>query len=239
MQCAGEYWEDSENPRATQLHKLNHDERRLIPTDNLSCEQYLSWFGSLAAVSAAKSNKFFKAKRKHDDLVFDKKMTTEDDEVVVLKATKSIVKELNCMEISWTDQQKKRLKDKIENAVKKNTCRGNYKDLLRQCKNHGGPVGLTEYVQKLVSETSNKKKLKSYLRSEVGFQKALHPFDSKERSYLYKMNFASAEEFAENLMIHLNVSQNPDAAEGFELPTEEEMYKLIFKGDDSSSGSLF
>ena len=76
-----------------------------------------------------------------DDLVFDK-MTT--DEVVVSKATQSIVKELNCMEISWTDQQKKRLKDKIENAVKKNPRRGNYKDfLLRQCKNHGGSVGST------------------------------------------------------------------------------------------------
>ena len=28
MQCAGEYWEDIENPRATHLRKLTHDERK-------------------------------------------------------------------------------------------------------------------------------------------------------------------------------------------------------------------
>ena len=233
-QCAGEYWEDSEKPRATQLHKLSHDERRLMATENLICERYLGGMGSLAAVSAAKSNKFFKGKRMRDDLVFDNK-TAPTDEVMVLKTTKVVAKELNLMEMSWTAEQRVKLKEKIEEAVKKNTRTGNYRDLLlKKCKSHGGPVTSIEDVTYLVNKTDDKKKLKSSLRSEIGFQKVLHPFDAKERSYLYKMNFLSAEELAENLTILLDVTQNPDAAEDFELPSEEEMYEIICKDADSS-----
>ena len=66
------YWDDVENPCATQLHKLTHDERKNWPTENLACERYLSPFQALAGVSATKSNKFFKAKQIRDDLMFDK-----------------------------------------------------------------------------------------------------------------------------------------------------------------------
>ena len=86
MQCAREYWEDTENPCATQLHKLSHEERKNLPTENLPCERYLSRFGGLAGVSAAKSNKFFKAKHIWDDLLLHKNMLNEVEEVA--KVTK-------------------------------------------------------------------------------------------------------------------------------------------------------
>ena len=37
-QCATEGWEECAEPRATQLPKLMRDERKSIPTENLSCE---------------------------------------------------------------------------------------------------------------------------------------------------------------------------------------------------------
>ena len=42
MQCSGEYWEEREKPRATQLYKLSSDQRKNIPTENLACERYLA-----------------------------------------------------------------------------------------------------------------------------------------------------------------------------------------------------
>ena len=69
LQCAREYWAEDVNPRATQLHKLTHKERKNIPTENMPAERYLAKFGYLASVSAAKSNRFFKAKRIRDDMM--------------------------------------------------------------------------------------------------------------------------------------------------------------------------
>ena len=145
MQCAGEYWEDVQNSRATQVHKLKHDERKNLPTENLACERYLSQFGALAGVSAAKSNKFFKAKRIRDDLMFDKEMYDGEEEVV--KATNNILNHLKSVEISWTADQRRCWKEKIEESVKKNTRKGKYKDLLlNQCKRHGGPFTSTSEI---------------------------------------------------------------------------------------------
>ena len=110
-----------------------------------------------------------------------------------------------------------------------------YKDLLlKKCKQHGGPVATVEDVRMLVNNESDEKKLKSCLRTEVGFQKALHPFDARERSYLYKMNYLSVEELTENLVILLDVSQS--AATGDELvqfPTEEEIFDIIKSKDQN------
>ena len=55
--------------------------------------------GALAAISAAKSNKFFKAKRMRDDLVFDKNMN-ESEQVPDNKTSKMIFYALNSMEAS-------------------------------------------------------------------------------------------------------------------------------------------
>ena len=100
LQCASEYWDENSNPRATQLHKLTHDERKNIPTENMEAERYLSRFGYLASVSAAKSNKFFKASRIRDDMMF--KTTMKEEKESLTKTTKRIVKRLNEMEVDWT-----------------------------------------------------------------------------------------------------------------------------------------
>ena len=75
LQCAREYWADTESLRTTQLHKLTPSERQNIPTENMASERYLARFGSLASISAAKSNRFFKAIRIRDDLMFKKSLS--------------------------------------------------------------------------------------------------------------------------------------------------------------------
>ena len=78
MQCGREYWLNDETaPRATQIHELTPEQRENISTQNIESERYLAKFGYLASVSASKSNKFFKAKRIRDDLMFNEPLTEE------------------------------------------------------------------------------------------------------------------------------------------------------------------
>ena len=95
QQCSSEYWEECEQPRVTQIHKLTAEQRKNIPGDNLNCERNLAKFGALAAVSASKSNKIFKAKRIRDDMLFSVNMTNEED---IKLSSEKIFKELNSME---------------------------------------------------------------------------------------------------------------------------------------------
>ena len=106
LQCAREYWEEEEEceVRATQLHKLTPEVRECVPTGNLKCEHYLSRFGGLASVSAAKSNRFYKAKRIRDDLMFDTKMS--NDEAKVNKSTRNVIEELSRWRINGRHSKK-------------------------------------------------------------------------------------------------------------------------------------
>ena len=150
LQCASEYWDENNTPHATQLHKLSHDERKNIPTENMEAERYLSRFGYLASVSAAKSNKFFKASRIRDDMMFQ--TTMEDKKESMTKATKRIVKRLNEMEVDWTKDQKNAWKEKVEAGMNKKARTLEYKDiLLQKCKEHQGPfVKVSEVISLLV-----------------------------------------------------------------------------------------
>ena len=53
MQCAREYCSDGQEAHATELYKMTNDERRNLCV----CERYLAQFGSLASISATRSNK--------------------------------------------------------------------------------------------------------------------------------------------------------------------------------------
>ena len=227
LQCSREYWEENdEKSRATQLNKLTAEQRECIPTENMSCERYLARFGGLASVAAAKSNRFFKAKRIRDDLMFETKMSSEKD-IDVDKATKRIIKQLNAMELDWTESQKKRLKAKIAARVQKRVRKSQYKEiLLKTCKKHNGPTTCSDDVRDLLNRVDDDQ-LKSCLRAEIGFQKALHPFDARERPHLYKMNFLSAEELTENLLILFDEYDTSAGDESVSFPTEDEIFRII------------
>ena len=155
-------------------------------------KRYLAKFRYLASISASKSNKFFKAKRIHNDLMFNRQMTNEED---VSKSTRRITKVLNEMEINWTEDQKQIWRNKVEESMKKARPLKNI--LLRNCKSHGGSFANLKELK----ITADEKKLKKDLHQEIGFQKILHPVDVLERSHLYRMNFLSIKEIVENLSI--------------------------------------
>ena len=238
LQCSREYWEEDDQckVRATQLHKLTPEERACLPTENLKCERYLSRFGGLASLSAAKSNRFYKAKRIRDDMMFETRMNQYEKDVS--KSTKDVIDQLKKMEKEWTKQQKERLKQKIKDAVAKRARKSQYKEiLLKKCKLHGGPVTSAEEVRNLVIRIDDND-LKSCLRAEIGFQKALHPFDAQERSHLYKMNYLSVDELVENLVILFDDYDASGGNETVTFPSEDEIYsKIRPKEHDLSSAS--
>ena len=138
LQCSGEYWEEREKPRATQLHLLTSEERRNIPTENMEAERYLARFGHLASVSASRSNKFFKAKRIRDDMMFTS--TAADIQNATETTSRRVIKKLNQMEVDWTAKQRAEWKSKIEAGAIKKARSLEYRDiLLRKCKEHNGP----------------------------------------------------------------------------------------------------
>ena len=109
------------------------------------------------------------------------------------------------MEMHWTANQKEVWKKKVEDGMKKKARSLEYTDIfLKNCKSHGGPFINLQEVKMYVNSTTDEKKLKKDLRQEIGLQKILHPVDVKERNYLYKMNYLSAEEMVENQSILLD-----------------------------------
>ena len=86
---------------------MTEEERKNIPIENLVNERYLANFDYLALLSASHSNKNFKAKQIQDDLMF----SSVKLEVKVLKKTESIIKDLQSMEVMWTDKQRKQLNE--------------------------------------------------------------------------------------------------------------------------------
>ena len=225
MQCASEYWAENPKPRATQLHRLTQEERKNIPTENMEAERYLTHFGYLASVSAAKSNRFFKANRIRDDMMFQSSLYTEEE---VSRATKRIIKNLNEMEVDWTKEQWKAWKIKVEAGMNKKARALEYKDLLlAKCKEHQGPFVNVKEANASVKKTPEEALLKRSVRQEIWFQKLLHPVDARERSHLYKMNFLSGQELVENLIILLDHEISTDEGEIVCFPTEEEIMHIL------------
>ena len=233
LQCTGEYWLESENPRATQLHRLTEEERRNVPTENMSCERYLAQFGNLASISAVRRNNFFKAKRIRDYLMFGQGEGEWKNEATVSRSATEIIKTLQSMEGCWNQKQTDVWKEKIKSSLQKKVRSAQYKDvLLKRCKDHGGPLLSAEDVANHIQKNNDKKKLKGELRAEVGLQKALHPFDARERPHLYKMNFLSVDMLTENIVILLDKSEEDVAKDEVVFPSEEEIYDKINEEDE-------
>jgi hypothetical protein len=91
LQCSREYWSESdESQRASAINKLTSEERENLPT-----EKYLAKFGTIASVSAKHSNRFFKAKRIRDDLMFNYR---DEEQAVNINTERKLYKLLDQME---------------------------------------------------------------------------------------------------------------------------------------------
>ncbi|CAK8680494.1 unnamed protein product [Clavelina lepadiformis] len=116
MLCGREYWEDeTENSeRSTRIHTLTEEMRVNLPTENLLAERYLARFGNLAGLPTGHLNRYFKAKRIKDDLMFAKDAPIDSE-----LASCKVMKKLDEMEIAWTETQKESMKTKLKERIKK------------------------------------------------------------------------------------------------------------------------
>ena len=93
------------------------------------------------------------------------------------------------MEVTWTVKQREAMNQKLTGNLKKRGGMNDYREaLLKKCKEHRGPIVTVSELKALVKRCGyDEKKLKSFLRQEIGFKKVMHPVDAQERSNLYKM----------------------------------------------------
>ena len=145
MQCAREYWSESEDPQATQLFKLT-EERENLPTENLEPERYMARVGILAAQSASHSNKFFKAKGMRDGLLFVKESDLSGSSQFT-RLHQKIFKKLDEMETKWSEEQRNICKDKLVASLNLDLRNKTIDMLVNKCKKHGGPVTHEEELE--------------------------------------------------------------------------------------------
>jgi hypothetical protein len=209
---------------------LKDDERKNIPTENLTAERYFSEFDRLATVSAANRNRFFKANRIRDDLMFVSTMDEQTDRSP--ESSKKILKKLDEMELTWSTLQRQEWRARVEHSMQKKARSMEYMDLLlAKCKEHMGPfVNSGEVKAFLTRCAEDEKALKSSLRQEIGFQKCLHPVDARERHDLYRMNYMTSQQLAANLIVLLDRDTDVGSQEGDALvcfPSEEEIMDTL------------
>jgi hypothetical protein len=148
LQCSREYWDKTKNgsARATSLYKLSQAQIANLPTNNLVAERYLAKFGYLASLSAKRSNRFYKAIRIRDDMLFWSSQTCDGLNKEDLQA----MKRLDKMESNWgikqNDVKRIRLSRSKDRKLQDNTL---FDDVLKKCKEHGCPVTNAKEVEKL------------------------------------------------------------------------------------------
>lgn len=228
LQCSREYWDDKlEDPRATQIHLLSAENKTNLPTNNLNCERYLAKFGYLAAQSAKRSNRFFKAKRIKDDLMFFG-VTQQEVDSSALGAMKA----LDIREESWTTDQKDLKRQRLKRLAEvKKRASEMIDNVLRKCKDHGGPLTSTDEVRALQSKGDSN--LKSQLRLEMQFQKLTHQKDAVARPQLYKVNKMTDDELADNLSTLFDDTNQ--ASDAVVFPTEDEVFNILRPDNKSNT----
>ena len=234
LQCGREYWKDERQPKVTVLHELPKDQLLNIPTHNIASERLLARFGYLASVSAVHSNRWFKAKRIRDDIMFHNTGGGGDMSPATNKETHDILKKMKSMESEWTTKQKEKGKARTQESLLKKRQKedyGNY--LLMKCKEHNGPIATVEELTQLVENTP-KAKIKSILRNEVGLKRILNPHDFRDRPEYYSLNNMSPDKFQKNLTILLQDNRLPTSqpeSENEILPDCEEQIMSIIRNN--------
>ena len=110
--------------RATDLSSLTKEQLQGLTTGNLKCKRHLSVFDKRAGKVAKCRNYKFTYKSIHNDV-----MLYKCTQGMVDPSTKLVTKLLEEREVMWTDIQKKKMAERIEEKLK-----GMIKKLLKDCK---------------------------------------------------------------------------------------------------------
>ena len=190
--------------------------------------------GALASQSAAHSNRFFKAKRMRDDVMFvNQDLHSKDHEVKWSKFEKNVFKQLDLMETDWTKQQKDEYTKRIAKMKLEEDKRHKFIDLvLQKCKSHGGPLTTVEELSELMNKKLPEKDLKSALRLEMQYRQSISIKDVESRPDLYKVNGVIIDEFAMNLSLLLADPVDDNSSCDVLFRSEDEILDTLKKKAD-------
>jgi len=129
--------------------------------------------------------------------------------------------------LNWSAGQRSKYKNKLKSLCTNNEKRKQFVDiLLQKCKEHNGPLTNENELNDLVKSFNNIKLLKSALRIELQYQKAIHVRDAQERPELYKVNSLTEDEMKINLMILFSGDSITDSENAL-FHTEDEIMELL------------
>ena len=144
------------------------------------------------------------------------------------KETRSIAKLLDEEEIKWFESQheitKAKLAEKWAKAVRKDD---RMNDILRICKEHGGPFTSVEEIEKALKNTKDDKEQKKMLRNELLIWKQMCKRDQRENPALYKENGMSVAQMKVNLGVLLSGNHEKDLEGTVVFPDESTMLSIL------------
>ena len=227
MQCGREYGFDDDadevNPRATELYKLNENELKDMPTNNINAERDLAKFSHLAVVAKFR-NKNFTAKGIRNDIVL-----LQSSQSTVDSLTTKIHKVLTDREHYWSIEQKQLQKLRIERKVNEAKKDQDYTTkLLQACKSWGGPCTTANELEVVLSRRNDLSE--KIVKTELSYYRKTHQSEKHNVPELFKLTKISHEERLENLFILLSDEKriaSMSSAAILDLPTNEEVSQAI------------
>ena len=129
-------------------------------------------------------------------------------------------------ETTWNENQKIKLKERIEWKLKKASKAKDYtKQLLQNCKSWGGPCTSVDELEKIIKEKPGKQEI--IVKNEMAYYAHTHKTDKIARPDLFKLNRISHQEKLENLVILLGDDVHISEATITNLPTNEEVMNVL------------
>ena len=95
-------------------------------------------FGYVASQSAKHSNRMFKAKRIKDDHMLTERQVNE-----VEQSTTAVLKHLDAMEVTWSNKQKQKKKQRLKENIQKKVRANDFVDQLQSVNNTEGLLHLS------------------------------------------------------------------------------------------------
>ena len=123
-------------------------------------------------------------------------------EIKIDKISKKMAEILNQREKGWNQSQQEKLKQRLEEKLKKGARAKDYTwKLLQNCKSWGGPATTVEELKQSLQEKPDQQV--AIVKTELAYYVHTHKADKIVRSHLFKQNGISFEVKLMNLLILL------------------------------------
>ena len=222
LKCGRQYGFSDAEKGATDLSTLAANELEGLPTNNLVTERDLSRFDREAQVAKSR-NRRFKAKNIRNNMV----LYETKSEIKVDKISKKIAEILNQREERWNHSQQEKLRQRLEEKLKKSARAKNYtRKLLQNCKCWAGPATSIENLKQSLQEKPDQQV--TIVKTELVYYVHTHKADKIARPHLFKQNGISYEEKLMHLSILLE-DEDVSACTLADLPTNSDVINALEK----------